>query len=98
MDSNCDHNTTLRTEKEKKDIISRLNRIEGQVRGLRKMLEEDAYCTDVITQVSAVQAALGAFSKELLARHIRRCVVNDIRAGNSDAVDDLIDTLQKLMK
>lgn len=90
--------TVHRDDDELRCLYNRLSRIEGQVRGLRKMLEEDAYCTDVITQVSAVQAALGAFSKELLARHIRRCVVNDIRAGNSDAVDDLIDTLQKLMK
>ncbi|MEG0036227.1 MAG: metal-sensing transcriptional repressor [Oscillospiraceae bacterium] len=79
-------------------LVNRLNRIEGQVRGIRKMLEEDAYCTDILTQVSAVSAALNAFNRELLASHIRGCVVNDIRAGNDAVVDDLVNTLQKLMK
>ena len=90
--------TVHRDDEELQCLYNRLSRIEGQLRGIRKMLDEDAYCTDVVTQVSAAQAALGSFSKELLARHIRRCVVSDIKAGNSDAVDDLIDTLQKLMK
>lgn len=79
-------------------LLNRLSRIEGQVRGVKKMLEDEAYCTDVLTQVSAIQAALNAFSKELLANHIKGCVVEDIRNGNDEVVDDLVCTLQKLMK
>lgn len=90
--------TKHRDEDELRCLTNRLSRIEGQVRGVKKMLEEEAYCTDVLTQVSAIQAALNAFSKELLANHIKSCVVTDIRAGNLDAVDDLVATLQKLMK
>ncbi|MBQ9241776.1 MAG: metal-sensing transcriptional repressor [Proteobacteria bacterium] len=87
-----------RTENERKTMINRLRRIEGQVRGLEKMVENDAYCTDIVTQVSAVQAALNAFSKQLLANHIQTCVIQDIRDGKDDVVDDLIHTIHKLMK
>ena len=87
-----------REEKEYKDLVTRLNRIEGQVRGVRKMVEEDRYCIDILTQVSAVQAALNAFSKQLLSNHIKSCVVDDIKAGNDEVVDELCATLQKLMK
>ena len=79
-------------------MTNRLNRIEGQVRGLRGMLEKDAYCIDVLVQVAAVQAALNAFSRELLANHIRTCVANDIRSGKDETIDELVATLQKLMK
>ena len=81
-----------------KYLIHRLNRMEGQIRGIRGMVEKDAYCVDILTQVSAVNAALNAFSKELLARHIRTCVVEDIRAGKDEIIDELVLTLQKLMK
>ena len=87
-----------RDENELRGLTNRLSRIEGQVRGVKKMLEDEAYCTDVLTQVTAIQAALNAFNKELLANHIKSCVVEDIRAGNIDVVDDLVCTLQKLMK
>ena len=87
-----------RDENELRGLTNRLSRIEGQVRGVKKMLEDDAYCTDVLTQITAIQAALNAFNKELLANHIKSCVVEDIRAGNIDVVDDLVCTLQKLMK
>jgi len=90
--------TKHRESDEMRSLTNRLSRIEGQVRGVKKMLEEDAYCTDVLTQVAAIQAALNAFNKELLANHIRSCVVSDIRAGNDEVVDDLVVTLQKLMK
>lgn len=83
---------------EYQELIRRLNRIEGQVRGVRKMVEEDRYCVDILTQVSAISAALNAFNKALLADHIKSCVVQDIRAGSEDAVDELCNTLQKLMK
>ena len=83
---------------EEKDLLKRLNRIEGQVRGIQGMLEKDAYCTDIMVQVAAVNAALNAFNKELLANHIKTCVVNDIRGGRDDIVDELVDTLGKLMK
>jgi Uncharacterized protein conserved in bacteria len=79
-------------------LIRRLNRIEGQVRGIRGMVEKDAYCTDILTQVSAVQAALNAFSKELLSNHIKTCVVRDVQAGNLEVIDDLLSTIQKMMK
>ena len=79
-------------------LIRRLNRIEGQVRGIRGMVEKEAYCTDILTQVSAVQSALNAFSRELLANHIHSCVVEDIQAGKLDVVDDLVSTIQKMMK
>lgn len=82
---------------EYKNLLSRLNRIEGQVRGLEKMLEEDRYCIDIVTQASAVQAALNAFNKKLLALHIQSCVVHDIKAGKEESIQELITTLQKLM-
>lgn len=87
-----------REEDELRCLVNRLSRIEGQVRGVKKMLEDEAYCTDVLTQVTAIQAALNAFNKELLANHIKSCVVEDIRAGKLEVVDDLVSTLQKLMK
>ena len=79
-------------------LIRRLNRIEGQVRGVRGMVEKECYCTDILTQVSAIQSALNAFNRELLARHIRTCVVTDIQKGDLDVVDDLVATIQKMMK
>ena len=79
-------------------LIRRLNRIEGQVRGVRGMVEKECYCTDILTQVSAIQSALNAFNRELLARHIRTCVVTDIQKGDLDVVDDLVATIQKVMK
>jgi len=99
MDDNCTcQRTKTRTEKETKDLTARLNRIEGQIRGIRGMIERDAYCTDVLTQVSAATAALNSFSKVLLANHIKTCVAQDIRDGKDETIDDLVKTLQKLMK
>lgn len=87
-----------KTGTEYKCLISRLNRIEGQVRGIKNMVENDRYCVDILTQVSAVQSALNAFNKELLAQHIKSCVVTDIRNGNDEVIDELVCLLQKLMK
>lgn len=87
-----------RSEEERKKLVTRLNRIEGQVRGIKNMIEEERYCVDILNQVSAVQAALNSFSKELLANHIRSCVVKDIQAGNEEVVEELCDTIKKLMK
>ena len=98
MEQCCCHKTKHRSEEEYKALINRLNRIEGQVRGIRKMVETDTYCVDILTQVSAVQAALNAFNRELLSNHIRTCVMDDIRNGNDEIVDELVQTLQKLMK
>ena len=92
------HKTKERTQQEYKDLIHRLNRIEGQVRGIRGMVERDAYCTDILVQVAAVNAALNSFNKILLANHIKTCVTNDIREGREETVDELVATLQKLMK
>lgn len=94
----CSHKTKERTPDEYKKLIHRLNRIEGQIRGIRGMVENNAYCTDILMQVSAVNAALNAFNKELLANHIRTCVTEDIRSGKDESVDELVNTLQKLMK
>ena len=86
------------TEEEYKKLIHRLNRIEGQIRGIRGMLEKSAYCIDILAQVSAANAALNAFSKELLSEHIRTCVAQDIRDGKDETIEELVKTLQKLMK
>ena len=94
----CCHKTKKRTEKEYKDLLNRLSRIEGQVRGIKRMVEEDAYCPEILIQVSAVNAALNSFNKVLLAEHIRSCVAEDIRKGNDEIIDELVVTLQKLMK
>ena len=94
----CSSKTKIRSDEEYKKLINRLNRIEGQVRGIRGMVENNAYCTDILMQVSAVNAALNAFNKELLANHIRTCVADNIREGKDDIVDELVTTLQKLMK
>ena len=87
-----------RTPAQQKALLNRLSRIEGQVRGVKSMVEEDRYCVDILTQVSAIQAALNSFNKELLARHIKTCVSDDIREGNEEAVDELCELLKKLMK
>ena len=88
----------VRSENELHDLMNRLKRIEGQVRGLQRMLDEDAYCPDILTQASAVNSALNSFCRVLLANHIRTCVSDDIRAGREETVDELMDTLQKLMR
>lgn len=87
-----------RTEEEYKHLITRLNRIEGQIRGIRGMVEAGAYCPDILVQAAAVNAAINAFNKELLASHIRTCVAQDIRDGKDQVIDELVTTLQKLMK
>ena len=92
------HDLKVRTEEEHKTLINRLNRIEGQVRGVKRMIEEDAYCIDILTQVSAINAALNSFNKVLLAEHIRTCVAEDVKAGNDETIEELVATLQKLMK
>ena len=94
----CSHRTKQRSEKEYKDLIHRLNRIEGQVRGVKGMVEKDAYCTDILMQVSAITAALNSFNKVLLSNHIKTCVADDIRNGKDETIDELLVTLQKLMK
>ena len=94
----CTGKTKQRDEKEYKDLITRLSRIEGQVRGVKGMLEKDSYCVDILTQVSAIQAALNSFNKVLLANHIKTCVANDIRDGKDEVIDELVATLQKLMR
>lgn len=90
--------TTIRTEEEQKKLIHRLNRMEGQIRGIRNMLENDAYCTDILTQSAAVNAAINAFNKELIASHMKGCVTRELREGRNEVIDELVTTLQKLMK
>ncbi len=103
MENCCQTNETqgrkkVRSEQEKRDLMNRLKRIEGQVRGLERMLEEDTYCPDILVQASAVNSALNSFSRTLLANHLHTCVTEDIRNGREDAVDELMETLKKLMK
>ena len=94
----CCHTSKQRSDKEYKDLMNRLSRIEGQVRGIKGMLEKDAYCPEILVQVSAVNAALNSFNKVLLANHIRTCVADDIRDGKDETVDELVKVLQKLMR
>ena len=97
MSESC-RKKTMRNEDERKKLIHRLNRIEGQVRGIRAMVENDAYCNDILTQSSAVNAAVNAFNRELIASHLRTCVARDLREGKDEIIDELTATLQKLMK
>lgn len=94
----CSEKHKERDEKEVRDLMNRLKRIEGQVRGIEKMVEKGAYCTDILTQVSAVNKALNSFNKVLLANHVRTCVAENIRNGNDEIIDELVSLLQKLMK
>lgn len=94
----CCQRRKERTPEEYSKLINRLNRIEGQIRGIRGMVENNAYCPDILIQSAAVNAAVNAFNKELLASHIRTCVADDIREGKDEVIDELVATLQKLMK
>lgn len=94
----CEVKHKKRTADEQKKLVTRLKRIEGQVRGIQKMVEDDLYCPDILVQVSAVTSALNSFNKELLACHIRGCVTTDIRQGKDESIDELVTVLQKLMK
>ena len=96
--NNCCEKTKARSEEEYRSLLHRLNRIEGQVRGLQAMVEADAYCNDILTQSAAVNAAVNAFNRELLAEHLRTCVARDLKDGHDEIVDELAATLQKLMK
>ena len=96
--SNCCCQKKVRNEKEIKDLMNRLNRIEGQIRGIKRMLEEDAYCIDIINQVSAANCALNSFTKVILANHIKSCVAEDVKEGSEEKLDELVKSLQKLMK
>ena len=98
MECECCKKTKQRDEAEYKSLINRLNRIEGQIRGIKVMVENDRYCVDIITQVAAASAALNSFNRELLASHMNSCVVKDIRNGKEDAVDELLTLLKKMMK
>lgn len=96
--AHCAAKTKERSSEEYQKLMNRLNRISGQINGLKNMLENNAYCPDILVQASAASAALNAFSKELLTSHLHTCVVNDIRAGNDEVVDELVNTLQKMMR
>ena len=98
MEQCCRNKTKKRLPEEERALLNRLSRIEGQVRGVRNMVESNAYCTDILIQVRAVNAALKAFNLELLASHIRTCVTADLREGKTETAEELIETLEKLMK
>ena len=94
----CSNKNTLRTDEQKKKLLNRLKRIEGQIRGIQSMIEEDAYCIDVLRQSTAASAALNSFNKVILANHIRTCVKENVKNGNDEVIDELVETIQKLMK
>lgn len=94
----CQEKKTIRSEEERRKLVNRLSRIEGQIRGIRAMVENDAYCNDILTQSAAVNAAVNAFNRELIARHIKTCVVRELREGNDAVADELAATLTRLMK
>lgn len=98
MEANCCCKKTYRTEEERKKLINRLSRIEGQIRGIRNMVESDAYCADILTQCAAVNAAVNAFNRELIDHHLHQCVARDLREGREEVLDELAQTLHKLMK
>lgn len=99
MEENCCCvKSTARSEEEIRRLVNRLSRIEGQIRGIKGMLEKDSYCVDILTQSAAVSAAMNAFNRELLSDHIHSCVVRDIRAGDEETVDELVGLIHKLMK
>ncbi len=97
MEDSCCR-TTRRTEEQRTKLVNRLNRIEGQIRGIRAMIENDAYCNDVLVQSAAVGAAIDSFSREVLSAHIHGCVARDIREGKDGVIDELIMTLGKIMR
>lgn len=94
----CCHKTKERTDEEVKKLLNRLSRIEGQVRGVKGMVEKNAYCPDIMVQVAAINAALNAFNRELMSEHIRTCVADGVRNGDDEKIEELVGTLQKLMK
>lgn len=94
----CQERTKARSDKEYRDLVNRLNRIEGQIRGIKGMIERDAYCIDILNQASAASSALSSFCKVLLSSHIRTCVTEDVREGHEEKVDELVKTLQKMMR
>lgn len=101
MEEDCKcscHRTKVRSEEEMRSLMNRLSRIEGQIRGLRGMLEKNVYCADILTQTAAATSALNSFGRELLASHIHSCVAEDIRAGRDETIDELLAILQKMMK
>lgn len=98
MEKECCNKMTMRSADERKKLINRLNRIEGQIRGIKGMIENDQYCTDILVQSAAVNAAVNAFNRELISSHIKGCVTRDLKEGKEETVDELVVTLQKLMK
>ncbi len=95
---NCNVRKTVRTDEQKKKLINRLSRIEGQIRGIKTMMENDAYCNDILIQSSAVSQALNSFEKEVLSAHMHSCVVKDIREGRDEVVDELLQTMLRMMR
>lgn len=94
----CSEKHTVRSDEQKKSMLNRLKRIEGQIRGIQSMIESDAYCNDILIQSSAAVAAINAFNREMLKSHIKGCVARDIRNGDNEVIDELVLTIQKLMK
>lgn len=94
----CHAGESHQTKKTKKNLMTRLNRIEGQIRGVKRMIENDVYCDDILNQIAAVQSALNGVSKILLEGHMRSCVVERIQEGDEAVIDELLSTMVKLMR
>ncbi len=94
----CEERTTKRTEEEKKLLLNRLSRLEGQIRGIKKMVDEDAYCADLLTQTAAVSSALGSLECEIMTRHLKNCVANDLKNGRTESTEEMSKLLRKLLK
>ena len=95
MDNNCCNKKTKRSPEEKKLIINRLNRISGQINGINKMVENDAYCNDVLIQLSAVKNSIKSLSTHILENHLYTCIANDLENGNFDSIDELISLFKR---
>ena len=98
MEKECCHRTRKRNGDELKKLTNRLSRVEGQIRGIRAMVENDAYCIDILTQVAAATSALNSFRRELLSEHIRTCVANDIKEGNTEKTEELVEALDRIIR
>lgn len=97
-EEHCCDRQTHRSDKERTALLNRCSRIEGQVRGIKGMIEKDVYCDDILNQIAAVQSALNALSRVILERHMKTCLIDRIQSGENEVIDELMVTVEKMMK